>query len=188
MENTALIIIDVQEAFNERLALGHQRNNPDAEANIARLLAGCRQAHLPIFHIRHASTEANSLFRPERSGFAVQKFAREQGGEAVIVKNVNSSFIGTRLEEDLRASGLTRLVICGATTNHCVETTTRMAGNLGFDALLVQDACWAFDHIGYNGVAHKAGDIHAMTLSNLDGEFATVINTDDILPRLAGEA
>lgn len=188
MTKTALLIIDVQEAFNERVAAGERRNNPEAEENISRLLAGFRQAAWPIFHIRHASTDPSSPFRPERTGFAVQEFAREQAGESVINKNVNSSFIGTHLEADLRGTGISRLVICGATTNHCVETTTRMAGNLGFEALLVQDACWAFDHIGYNNVAHSAEDIHAMTLSNLDGEFASIVNTDDVLAEISREA
>ncbi len=181
MTDTALLIIDVQDAFNERLALGHKRNNPDAEANIARILAHFRQNSLPIFHIHHASTEPDSLFAPEKSGFAVQDIAKPKAGEAVIVKTVNSSFIGTSLEADLRAQGLTRLVITGATSNHCVETTTRMAGNLGFDAHLVRDAIWAFDQTGVDGELLTAEAVHQMTLANLNGEFATVTDTRKIL-------
>ena len=181
MTPAALIIIDVQEAFNELVALGHQRNNPDAEANITRLLSGFRKAGLPVFHIRHASTEAGSHFRPDRTGFAPQTCALEQSGEVVITKNVNSSFIGTTLEADLRKTGINRLVICGATTNHCVETTTRMAGNLGFEAVLVRDACWAFDRTGPDGELHLAADIHQMTLSNLAGEFAEIRTTNQLL-------
>ena len=181
MTDTALLIIDVQEAFNQRVALGHRRNNPDAEANIARLLAHFRRLNLPVFHIHHASTEPASLFAPEKSGFAVQAFAKPQRGETVIVKQVNSSFIGTPLENDLRQAGITRTVITGATSNHCVETTTRMAGNLGFDAMLVRDAIWAFDQTGVDGEALDAQSVHRMTLANLSGEFAQIVTTGQVL-------
>ena len=181
MENTALLVIDVQEAFNERVALGHGRNNPNAEANIARILDVFRKAELPVFHIHHASTEPGSLFSPEKSGFAVQAFAQPLKGERAIVKTVNSSFIGTPLEAELRQAGIKRLIIAGATSNHCVETTTRMAGNLGFEAHLVRDAIWAFDQLGVDGEHHLAEDIHQMTLANLNGEFATVTDTKTVL-------
>ena len=184
MDKTALLIIDVQEAFNERVALGHGRNNPDAETNIARILHAFRQAGLPIIHIHHASSEPSSLFAPEKPGFAVQKFARPQEGERAIVKQVNSSFIGTPLEAELRQAGISRLVITGATSNHCVETTTRMAGNLGFDAHLVRDAIWAFDQTGADGEPHLAADIHKMTLANLSGEFATITDAKTVLAEI----
>ncbi|MET3316502.1 nicotinamidase-related amidase [Bradyrhizobium japonicum] len=152
----ALIVIDVQRAFDEWEAAGKRRNNPDAVARIVDLLAAFRANGAPIFHIRHEGTKPNSSFLPSRSGYAVKDEAREQDGEPVIVKRVNSAFIGTDLETRLRASGITTLVICGATTNHCVETTTRMAGNLGFDTRLVRDATWTFDRIGPDGDAHSA--------------------------------
>ncbi len=99
----------------------------------------------------------------------------------MIVKRVNSAFIGTDLEARLRAAGIGTLVICGATTNHCVETTTRMAGNLGFDPWLVRDATWTFDRIGPDGDRHPAADVHAMTLANLHQEFARIVTTSDII-------
>ena len=185
MNIPALLVIDVQKAFSEQETLGARRNNPDAEANIGRLLAGFRQAGLPVFHIHHASTEPLSRFRPECSGYAVQDFARPIAGEPVIVKNVNSAFIGTSLEADLRKAGIKRLVICGATSNHCVETSTRMAGNLGFEAELIGDACWAYDRTGLEGGIERAEDIHAMTLGNLHQEFASIRFTADFLAALA---
>ncbi|MET4764583.1 nicotinamidase-related amidase [Bradyrhizobium ottawaense] len=144
----ALIVVDVQRAFDEWEAAGQRRNNPDAVARIAGLLKTFRARGAPIFHIRHEGTKPSSSFLPSRSGYAVKDEAREQPGETIIVKRVNSAFIGTDLEQRLRAAGIGNLVICGATTNHCVETTTRMAGNLGFDAQLVRDATWTFDRIG----------------------------------------
>jgi nicotinamidase-related amidase len=181
---TALILIDVQRAFDEWEAAGKRRNNPDAVARIADLLQAFRARGAPVFHIRHEGTRPNSSFWPEASGYAVKNEARERPGEPVVVKRVNSAFIGTDLETRLRAAGITTLVICGATTNHCVETTTRMAGNLGFDARLVRDATWTFDRIGPDGDAHSAEEIHAMTLANLNGEFARIVTTAEAIAAL----
>lgn len=177
---TALIVIDVQRGFDEIEAAGNRRNNPDAAQKIAGLIAAFRAAGAPVIHIRHASQEPDSVFRPDRPGYTVKDEARELPGEAVLVKHVNSSFIGTGLEADLRERGLDNLVIVGATTNHCVETTTRMAGNLGFNAHLVRDAAWTFDRTGPDGDRHRAEDIHQMTLANLAGEFATIVTADAV--------
>lgn len=182
----ALIVIDVQQAFDAWEAAGRRRNNPDAVARIAELLQAFRAHGKAVFHIRHASTTPGSSFRPTNPGYAVKDEAREIEGEAVIVKQVNSSFIGTGLEAALRSAGIGRLVICGATTNHCVETTTRMAGNLGFDACLVRDATWTFDLIGPDGETHAAEDVQAMTLANLHGEFARIVSTHEMIRELDG--
>lgn len=177
----ALIVIDVQHAFNEIEASGLKRNNPEALANIEALLARFRAAGAPIFHIRHASMEPGSRLAADAPGFAVMPEAAERPGEPVIVKQVNSAFIGTDLEARLRALGVARLVIVGATTNHCVETTTRMAGNLGFQAELARDACWTFERIGPDGERHTAEAIHAMSLANLHGEFARILRTHEVV-------
>jgi nicotinamidase-related amidase len=181
---TALIVVDVQRAFDEWEAAGKRRNNPEAVARIVELLAAFRAGKALIFHIRHESMRPNSSFAPGATGYPVKDEAREIEGEAVIVKRVNSAFIGTDLEARLRGAGITTLVICGATTNHCVETTTRMAGNLGFDARLVRDATWTFDRVGPDGDAHSAEDIHAMTLANLNGEFARIVSAAEVISGL----
>lgn len=181
---TALIVVDVQRAFDEWEAAGKRRNNPHAVARIVDLLEAFRSAAAPIFHIRHLGIRPKSSFLPDGSGYPVKDEARERAGEPVIVKRVNSAFIGTDLEARLRAADINTLVICGATTNHCVETTTRMAGNLGFDSRLVRDATWTFDRIGPDGDPHSAEDIHAMTLSNLSGEFARIVASAEVVAAL----
>nr|WP_201773832.1 cysteine hydrolase family protein [Ferrimicrobium acidiphilum] len=177
---TALLVIDVQRGFDAIEDSGVGRNNPDAIDKIAGLLALFRAEGAAIFHIRHAGTDASSYFRPEGIGFSPKEEAKERVGEPVLVKRVNSAFIGTDLETRLREVGINTLVICGATTNHCVETTTRMAGNLGFDPWLVRDATWTFDRTGPDGDRHLAEDIHAMSLTNLSGEFARIVRTSDV--------
>ena len=181
---TALVLVDVQAGFDEREARGERRNNSQAVANMARLLEAFRARKLPVFHIRHASQSEGSLLRPELPGFQPIEATREIDGEPVLVKSVNSAFIGTDLETRLRDAGIETLVIAGITTNHCVETTSRMAGNMGFDVRLVDDACYTFDRIGYRGGRESAQSIHDMTLSNLDGEFATIETTDTVLAAL----
>ena len=184
---TALIVVDVQRAFDEWEAAGKRRNNPEALARIVELLVAFRGGSLPIFHIRHEGTRAGSSFLPNGTGYPVKDEAREIEGETVIVKRVNSAFIGTDLEQRLRAADIKTLVICGATTNHCVETTVRMAGNLGFDACLVRDATWTFDRVGPDGDTHAAADIHAMTLANLNGEFARIVSAAETIAALNSE-
>jgi nicotinamidase-related amidase len=183
-DRTALIVVDVQRAFDQWEAAGKRRNNPQAVDRIVDLLDAFRAHGAPIFHIRHQGTRPNSSFLADGPGHPVKDEARERAGEPVIVKRVNSAFIGTDLEARLRAADIKTLVICGATTNHCVETTTRMAGNLGFDARLVRDATWTFDRIGPDGDAHSAEDIHAMTLANLNGEFARIVSAKEIVAEL----
>jgi nicotinamidase-related amidase len=184
MSKTALIAIDVQRAFDEWEAAGQRRNNPDAVARIVDLLAAFRRCGALIFHVRHASRQSGSAFFPGGAGCLVKDEAREIADEAVIVKHVNSAFIGTDLESRLHEIGIQTVVICGATTSHCVETTTRMAGNLGFDAWLVRDATWTFDRIGPDSDNYAAEDIHAMTLANLNGEFARIVRTEEVIEAL----
>lgn len=183
----ALLIIDMQKGFEEIAASGARRNNPDAEENVAILLDRFRAAGVALAHVRHASLEENSVFRFGRSGFQPMECAREWPGEAIVVKHVNSSFIGTDLEARLRQAGIEALVIAGATTNHCVETTARMAGNLGFRTYVVRDAAFTFDRPAIDGGNYAAEDIHAMSLSNLAGEFAQIVTTTEIVARLSSK-
>ncbi|MBL4750775.1 MAG: isochorismatase family protein [Amylibacter sp.] len=181
---TALLVIDVQKAFSYRDATGGVRSCPQAEQNIGALLTAFRAQGGHVIHIHHHSTETDSAFRADHPGCAPQAFAAPIEGEAVVTKHVNSAFIGTTLETDLHAAEITRLVICGATANHCVETTTRMAGNLGFEVLYASDAVWAYEATGPDGVVHSAEQVHSMSLCNLDGEFAKVVKTQAIIERV----
>lgn len=182
-QNAALVLIDIQKGFDD--PVWGRRNNPDAETNMAALLDAWRSTGRPIVHIQHLSQDAHSPLRASSPGSEFKDIVRPQDGEPVIQKRVNSAFIDTALEERLRREGITMLIITGLTTNHCVETTTRMAANLGFHTYLVSDATATFDRRGPDGVLHTAEDIQAMTLANLHEEFATIVTTEDVLQGLA---
>ena len=106
-------------------------------------------------------------------------------GEIVIAKRTNSAFIGTGLEKHLRETGIATLVITGVITNNSVEATVRMAGNLGFDVHLAEDACFTFARRDYRGRLRSAEEVHAMSLANLSGEYCSVTTTAETLKRLA---
>jgi nicotinamidase-related amidase len=177
--NTALIIIDVQEGLDHPRY--GERNNPDAEANMRRLLDAWRKFGRPIFHIQHMSTEPTSMLRPELPGNAIKAIVAPQNDEPVIQKNVNSAFIGTDLEDRLRAAGIETVVMAGLTTNHCVSTSVRMAANLGFKTYVVADATAAHAGTGYDGKNFSAEEMHISALASLHGEFATVVETEKLL-------
>ena len=142
---------------------------------MARLLAAWREAGRPIFHIRHDSTEPTSAYRPGQPGNAFKPVAVPLPGEPVIAKRVNSAFIGTDLEQHLRAAGTGMIVVAGVITNKSVEATVRMAGNLGFDTYLVEDACFTFARHVHAGRLRSAEEVHAMSLANMNGEYCTVV-------------
>ena len=177
--HAALIVIDVQ------MAIDHpswgERNNPHAEANIAALLRAWRITGRPIYHVRHDSTEPGSHYRPGGPGHEFKAEAMPLPGELIIPKRTNSAFIGTDLERGLREANRNTLVVTGVITNNSVEATVRMAGNLGFDTFLVEDAAFTFGAKDWNGVFHSASEVHSMSLANLDGEYCTVVRTDDVL-------
>jgi nicotinamidase-related amidase len=179
---STLLVVDLQQGFDAP-AWG-RRNNRHLEQRVSDLLRVWRGTGRPVVHVRHMSTDPSSPLRPGQPGNAFKPETAPVPGEVVIEKRVNSAFIGTSLETDLRRAGCRGLVIVGLTTNHCVSTTARMAGNLGFVTSVVSDATATFDRVGPDGVAHRAEQIHAMALSDLHGEFATVVDTAAVVAAL----
>lgn len=178
-QDTALLVVDVQLGLDDP-SYG-TRNNPEAELRMAELLTAWRASGRPVYHVQHMSREPASPLRPGMPGNAIKPEVAPQPGEPLFRKEVNSAFIGTGLEEALRRDGRNALVVIGLTTEHCVSTTVRMAGNLGFTTFVVADATAAFDKQDRNGRRWAATEVHELTLATLDGEFATVVTTDELL-------
>ena len=181
MAGDVLILIDQQKAM--RHPKWGPRNNPEAENNIARLLAAWRARKQPIIHVKHDSTSPDSPFRPGQEGNEFLPLTAPLPGETVVAKNVHSAFIGTDLVARLDAIGRPSLVICGVLLANSVEATVRNAANLGFTVRLPADACWSCDKRDLTGRLWPAEDVHQLTLALLDGEYASVTTTDTVLLR-----
>ncbi|MGN8276810.1 cysteine hydrolase family protein [Pseudomonas sp. SMN5] len=178
-KDAALILIDQQKGIlHPRLG---PRNNPEAELRMLELLAFWRHSARPVIHVHHLSRSPDSVFWPGQSGVEVQPRFEPMAGECLVQKQVPDAFSGTRLEADLRSAGTRQLVIVGVATNNSVESTARTAGNLGFDTWVAEDACFTFDKADYFGNPRSASEVHAMSLGNLHGEYATVVSVQRIL-------
>jgi nicotinamidase-related amidase len=179
-----LILMDIQKGFDE--PYWGERNNPDAERNIEKLIAQWRTSGRPLIHVRHDSVEPDSALRPDAPGNALKDVAAPVAGEPVVGKHVNSAFIGTDLEGRLKAHASDTVVLCGFTTNHCVSTTARMAGNLGFRTFVLSDStvAYAMRAPGPNGRLIPAAEMHEVGLAELNREFATILTTDELLALL----
>ena len=202
---SALILVDIQQAFQHPTFWGTSRSTPQFEDNIPRLLSAFRKAaaqqgdevesDVSIIHIRHASLSSGSILNPNNGkGHEFMAIAQPLEGEMIIQKHVNSAFIGTDLENILRKLKVQRLFLCGLTTDHCVSTTTRMAANLGWrnepetpghveggNVLLIEDACATHNRDDLDAESmHKAG------LASLRNEFAEIIKTDQAIAMISG--
>jgi len=181
---TALLLIDIQLALQEMEYYGTERNNPEAEENCGRLLGYFREKQLPVFHVKHNSTNLSSPLHPSKMSNDFHPAVQPLINEPTFEKTVNSAFIGTDLEAQLKAQGISDLVIAGLTIEHCISTSVRMASNLGFNVVLVSDATAAFDKIGYDGNTYSADVIFHAELANLKDEFAQIMNTQTLLNNL----
>lgn len=179
MEKTALLIIDVQQGFND--TRWGKRNNLNAESNMALLLSMWREKEYPVIHVRHCSVEPQSPLQPELPGNAFKEEVRPLAGEKQFTKSVNSAFIGTKLEEYLHDNDIKSLVIVGLTTDHCISTTARMAENLNFVVIVVADATATFERTGHDGSHYTAEEIHNITLVSLHQEFCKILTTQEVL-------
>lgn len=179
-KNAALLLVDIQKAFLEKDYPGIIRNNEDAEFICGKILKKWRTLDLPIIHVRHSSTNPESKLHKSRPGFEFNDYVTPLETEMVLTKEVNSAFIGTNLEDILFKRNINTLVIVGMTTNHCISTTVRMSGNLGFNTYLISDSTACYNTKGLNGEIIDCNTIYNSALASLQEEFATVIDSKEL--------
>ncbi len=189
--HTALLLIDVQKGINDTAYYGGptgRRNNLDAESNILSMLEPWRKFGRRVAFTRHDSIEEGSPLKLSLESGEQLPGMEIKDGDIWVSKSVNSGFIGTSLELYLRRANIHRLVIAGYFTNVCVETTTRMAGNMGFDTYLVHDACATMNSVGIDGTDYDPQLVHDMAIASMHGEFCTAITTQDALGLMEKDA
>ena len=188
--DTALLLIDVQVGVDDLSHWGGvngRRNNPDAEAVMLSLLSTWRDHALPVAFTRHDSIEETSPLKLSLPSGDLKPGFSIADEDISVVKNVNSGFVGTTLHEDFKARGISRLVVVGFFTNMCVETTVRMAGNMGYDTYLVAEGCATTNRVGPDGVDRDPELVHDMTVTNLHGEFCTALSPADVVDLIAAD-
>lgn len=189
-KDTALLLIDVQKGVH---VLDHwggptgRMNNPDCQTNLTELLSAYRNYDRQIAFTRHDSKEPDSPLKFSLPTGEQLDGLEIEAGDIVVEKDVNSGFIGTPLEIELRRAGIQRLVVAGYFTNFCVETTVRMAGNMGFDVYLVHDACSTCNRVDRQGTDHDPELVHELAIASMHGEFCTAISKDNALGLLTSD-
>jgi len=179
----ALVLIDIQ---NDYFPGGAREvpGAPEAAAQAAALLAAFRNKSLPVIHVQHLATHPGAtFFLPGTPGADIHPSVQPQAGEQVFQKHYPSGFRQTPLLEHLRQEAITRLLIAGMMTQMCIDTTVRAAADLGFSCLVAHDACAALP-LAFGNREIAAGDVHAAYCAALNGMFAQVQSSAELLAGL----
>ncbi|MGA2965580.1 MAG: cysteine hydrolase family protein [Terriglobales bacterium] len=169
---SALVIIDVQVGL---VALLSPELRDRVLANVVELLSRARSSKIPIFFVQHDGAKEHPL-EAETAAWAIHPAILPLAGEHVVRKKTCDSFFETRLAEELQMAEIDRVIIAGAMTEYCVDTTCRRAVTLGYDVTLAADA-----HLTRDNPALTAPQIIAHHNLVLDG-FAAGAHSIEITP------
>ena len=178
--NSALIIVDIQNDYFEKGTMTLVGSDKASE-NTKLVLEQFRKEKLPIIHIQHIAAQPNAtFFLPNTEGVKIHNNVQPLREEKVIPKHYPNSFSETELLTYLKANNITDLTICGMMTHMCIDATTRAAYDFGFRCVVVGDACATKD-LELNGHVVKAKDVQTAFLSALDGTYADIKTTNEIV-------
>ena len=162
--DTALLLIDIQEFYFDKTR-SPLEGNVAASIQASKILDYFRGKGMPVIHVMH------------KGGGDIHENVTPLPGEKIFVKEHVSCFRETGLNEYLGTTGIHTLVIAGMMTHMCVEAAVRAAADLGYDCILVHDACATKD-LEYGGQVVKANEVHLSTLNTLRS-YAKIISADD---------
>lgn len=168
----ALVVIDMQQGLFRGPASPH---SADAVlSNICLLIAKARQAQVPIFFARHTGPDNSAFSEQSPLTQLIPEMDVNVEQDIVFIKKHPSCFRETGLQLQLIQRGVKRLVITGMKTEFCVDTTCRIASELGFKTVLISDAHTTMDneHLSANEIIGH----HNVTLA---GPFVTVSTAAD---------
>jgi nicotinamidase-related amidase len=184
---TALLLIDIQNDYFPGGAM--ELENPiEAGNNAAKLLAAARKASLPIIHVQHINTRAGATyFVAGTKGAEIHGCVEPKPNEKIIVKHFPNSFRDTDLKTYLESNGIQRLIICGMMTHMCVHAAARAACDFGYQCIVAHDAC-ATKTLTFNNNNISAGDVHNSFMAALNGLYAQVKTSDEIINMIETKA
>ncbi|WP_022889231.1 cysteine hydrolase family protein [Agromyces italicus] len=176
----ALIIIDIQQDYFP--GGRHPLVGTDAAAaQASRLLAAWREHGDPVVHVQHIWDAPDAaFFQPGTPGVEIHPSVAPFADEALVTKENPNSFLETDLDERLRAIAPDELVVTGMMSSMCVDATVRAAADSGYTVTVAHDACAAPD-LEFGGVVVPGAQVHAAFMAALDGSYATVASTEEII-------
>lgn len=180
-EKTALLIIDIQNDYFKDGAM-ELVGAEEAAENAALLISDFRKENQTIVFVQHISGEQSLFFKPDTFGVEINSRVSPIEGEVVFQKNYPNSFRETELLSYLNSQNIKKLILCGMMMHMCVDTTVRAAFDLGFENILLGDAC-ATRNLEFNGMVVNSEEVQLSYLAAINETFAEVISTKEYLKK-----
>lgn len=183
LERPVLLVIDIQNFYfaGGRIPLV---GSVEASLKAKSVLEAFRAKKLPVIYIQHMPAGIEK-FEPGVTDvqYAIHPNVAPLPGEAVVVKHFVNSFRETQLAALLGDLSVKTLVVAGMQTHMCVEAAVRAGADLGFDVVLIEDACATRD-LKLREATVPAASVHAAVLAALNGSYAKVVPAADVLAAL----
>jgi nicotinamidase-related amidase len=181
MSKRAIIVVDLQRDY---LTTGQFAlvGIDDATANATKVIEAARSAGDKVIHVRHENPADAPFFVPGTEGAEIIPVVAPAEGELVITKNYPNSFRETELKQALDEEGIRDVVVLGAMSHMCIDATSRAAADLGYNTMIIEDACATRD-LEFNGKTVPAAQVHAAYMSALAFAYGKVVTTSELLGR-----